>query len=154
MADDNLELVKSLQPAGVDLAEMFAPGAPAGYAPDLSRFAEDFLVEFVSSVPGAARPSYRGLAGFAEGWRDWLEPYASYRIDTEEFIAAGDDVVVLIRVVARTARDGVALDHEPAVVWSIAGGRVIGVRMYLDREDALREAGSAAPAPPAEEPRR
>ena len=81
-----------------------------------------------------------------DGWRDWLEPYASYWMTTEEFIDAGDKVVVLIKVRATTARDGVVVEHDPAVVWTLADGKVVAVRLYLEREDALREAGRGAEA--------
>ena len=135
--------MRSLQPTDVDLVEMFRGDAPPlGPAPgDPSPFTDDFLVEFVASSPLAERITGQGLDGFVNGWRDWLEAYATYRISVEEYIDAGDKVVVLIKVRATTARDGVVVEHDPAVVWTLANGRVVAVRMYLDREDALREAG-------------
>jgi ketosteroid isomerase-like protein len=156
MSSQNVELVRSLQPADADLVKMFVDDAPmpTGFTPDISKFADGFPVEFVSNLPGAERPTYHGLEGFVAGWRDWLEPYASYRARAEEFIDAGDRVVVLIRVRATTARDGVAVDHEPAAVWTIADGKVVALGLYLDRDAAFREAGLAADARPVEQPRR
>jgi ketosteroid isomerase-like protein len=135
--------VRSLQPTDVDLVEMFSGDAtpfgapPAGPLP----FADDFLVEFISNVPGVGRITRRGLDGFVDGWRDWLEAYGTYRISAEEYIDGGDKVVVLIKVRATTARGGVVVEHDPAVVWTLANGSVVAVRMYLEREEALREAG-------------
>ena len=156
MSSENVELVKSLQPADADLVEMFVHDAPipAEFAPDVSLFADRFPIQFVSNLPGAERPTYYGLEGFAAGWQDWLEPYASYRASAEEFIDAGDRVLVLISVRATTARDGVAVDHEPAAVWTIADGKVAGIGLYLDRDSAFREAGLQADTRSAEQPRR
>lgn len=135
--------MRSIQPTDVDLVEMFT-GEATPFGPPTAGplpFADDFLVEFISNVPGVDRISRQGLDGFVEGWRDWLEAYATYRISAEEFVDAGDKVVVLIKVRATTARGGVVIEHDPAVVWTLAEGRVVAVRMYLGREDALREAG-------------
>jgi ketosteroid isomerase-like protein len=76
-----------------------------------------------------------------EGWRDWLTPWASYRIDAEDFIDAGDEVVVFARIKARTARDGVLVEHSPAAVWTIREGKVAGIRFLLERSEALEAAG-------------
>ena len=157
MSRENVELVKTLQPAEADLIETFADADAPPVGPseaELTGFAEDFEVEFVSQVPDAERPSYRGLDGFVTGWRDWLQPWATYRMRVEEYVDAGEKVVALIQVKATTARDGVVVEHAPAAVWTIADGKVVAVRMYLDREDALREAGLSPRGEAVEEPRR
>jgi hypothetical protein len=92
--------------------------------------------------PGTAQPlRYRGLAGMIEGWRDWLSPWASYRIDAEGFLDAGDDVVILVHVRAKTSRDGVVMEHSPAAVWTVEGGRVGRIRFFLERQAALEAVG-------------
>ena len=58
-------------------------------------------------------------------------------MEPERFIAAGDQVVVLIRVVARGHLSGVSLDRETAHIWSIADGRVTRCEVYFDRSEAL-----------------
>ena len=91
---------------------------------------------------GSIQPSTsRGLQGFAEAWRDWLEPWESYYIEAEEFIDAGDEVVSLTRVLAQTTRDAVAVEHRPAAVWSLRAGKIARVRFYLDRGEAIEAAG-------------
>jgi ketosteroid isomerase-like protein len=144
LSRENVEIVRSLQPSSIDLVEMFAAGDsprlpfPEEYA---ARFVTDFRAEFISNASGAEGPEWHGLQGFVQGWRDWLEPWASYRITAEEFIDAGDEVVVFARVEARTARDAVAVEHEPAAVWTLEEGKVVGIRMYLERARALEDAG-------------
>jgi ketosteroid isomerase-like protein len=139
----NVELIKELQPTGVDMVELVSGDAfdspPFDAADDL--FDTEFEVSFIA--PDHSSMEYRGHEGFVAGWREWLTAWASYRIEAEEFFDAGDDVVVFIHVEARTARDGVVMEHSPAGVWSLRDGKVVGLRMYLDREDAMTAVGLA-----------
>ena len=68
-------------------------------------------------------------------------PWESYYIEAEEFIDAGEEVVTLTRVLAQTTRDSVAVEHRPAAVWSLRQGKIVRVRFYLERDEALEAAG-------------
>jgi len=84
---------------------------------------------------------FRGPAGLKR-WIDSIrEIWDEWRMEQERFIAAGDRVVVLIRVVARGHLSGVALDRETAHIWSVAEGRVTRCEVYFDRSEALDAAG-------------
>ena len=140
---ENVELIKSILPEEIDLAEvingpdpgqMFA-GVPKG------RVAPDLEVLFAPPQSGGPGLAYKGLEGLVEGWRDWLLPWHSYWMRAEEFIEAGDNVVVHVRVAARTERDGVAVEHSPSSVWTVKDGRIVAVRFYLERDGALSFAG-------------
>jgi ketosteroid isomerase-like protein len=149
MSQENVEVVKRAQPSGVDtgidMVQLFRASTapdPAATGLDVTAFESDFEVEFIASEAGASiRPASRGFQGFAEGWRDWLEPWESYYIEIEEFIDAGDEVVSLVRVHAQTARDTVPIEHWPAAVWSVREGKIVRVRFYLERVEALEVAG-------------
>jgi ketosteroid isomerase-like protein len=149
MSQENVDVVKRAQPlginTGVDMAKLFRASTaldPAAMGVDVTAFESDFEVEFIASQAGMAiRPSSRGFEGFAEGWRDWLEPWESYYNEVEEYIDAGNEVVSLVRVQAKTARDAVPVEHRPAAVWSVREGRIFRVRFYLDRDEALQAAG-------------
>jgi len=146
MSQENVEIVKRVQASGVDLAEVFRASTlpdPAATGIDLTAFDQNFETEFIARrSAGAVRPGVsHGLQGFAEAWRDWLEPWESYYIEAEEFIDAGDEVVSLTRVQARTTRDAVAIEHRPGAVWSLRGGKIVRVRFFLGRDEALEAAG-------------
>jgi ketosteroid isomerase-like protein len=146
MSQENVEVVKRVQVSGLDLAELFRASTvpdPSATGIDLTAFESDFETEFIARrVFGSIPPrTSRGLQGFAEAWRDWLEPWESYYIEAEEFIDAGDEVVSLTRVLAQTTRDTVAVEHRPAAVWSLREGKIVRVRFYLDRGEALEAAG-------------
>jgi ketosteroid isomerase-like protein len=139
MSEENVELVRALQPSGgVDLAELFA-GEPSAFVDAMAPLLDpSFECAFIANESsGFTTMGYRGAEGFAEGWREWLSPWESYRIDAEEFIDAGEQVVVLARVQARTRRGGVDMEHAPGAVWTIEDGRVRRVEFYLERSQAL-----------------
>jgi ketosteroid isomerase-like protein len=144
MSAENVELVRSLQPTDVDLVELFggeatATALTAGNNPGI--VSPDAAIEFVAAEPGLSRPQYRGVEGLIEGWRDWLEGWDSYVLRVEELLDAGGQVVALVRIKARTTRDGVEVEHAPAAVWTIEDGTVVGLTFYLNREQALAAAG-------------
>jgi ketosteroid isomerase-like protein len=70
-----------------------------------------------------------------------LEAWEERRLEPEEFIDAGDDVVVLLHEYRRGKGSGVELETETAVVVAVSGGRVVRIQGYMDREAALEAAG-------------
>jgi ketosteroid isomerase-like protein len=145
MSRENVEVVRSLQPSGIDLVEVFEgqrfEQVPA-FADPRELFAPEFECSFISSPStGSVRLSYRGPQGLIEGWRDWLAAWDGYWLEAEDFIDGGDQVVVKVRVHARTRRGGVEMEHAPAAVWTFADGRVVRIEFYLERAHALEAAG-------------
>jgi ketosteroid isomerase-like protein len=70
-----------------------------------------------------------------------LEAWEERRLEPEEFIDAGDDVVVLLHEYRRGKGSGVELETETAVVVAVSGGRVVRIQGYMDRGAALAAAG-------------
>jgi ketosteroid isomerase-like protein len=58
----------------------------------------------------------------------------------EEFIDAGDKVVVGTRVSGR-GRDGIQVEVRVHAIWEIRDDKLVRFRMYADRERALHAAG-------------
>jgi ketosteroid isomerase-like protein len=146
----NVELVRSLQPAGADLVQMFKDARPQELA-TLVGLSELFDPALESSFvagesSGAPTLTYHGIAGLIDGWREWLEAWDSYLIEAEEFIGCGDEVVAMVRVRATTRRGAVVMEHAPAAVWGFTGGKVARLDFYLDRAQALQAARARADA--------
>jgi ketosteroid isomerase-like protein len=80
---------------------------------------------------------FRGRAGLKRWIGSITEIWEEWRMEQERFIAAGDQVVVLIRVLARGHLSGLGLDRETAHVWSIEDGCVTRCEVYFDRSDAM-----------------
>ena len=70
-----------------------------------------------------------------------LEAWEERRLEAEEFIDAGDNVVVLLHEYRRGRGSGVELETKTAVVVAVSGGRVVRIQGYMDRDAALEAAG-------------
>jgi ketosteroid isomerase-like protein len=144
MSRENVELVKRVQPSGVDLVELFADDSEglAVSGEDEARFDDDFEVRFISEyTSGPTELEGQGAEGLAAAWQEWLTPFKSYRLELEEVIDAGENVVTFVRIDARTERDDVLMRHEPAAIWRFREGKLVGLHFYLDRAEALEAAG-------------
>jgi ketosteroid isomerase-like protein len=134
------------------IAEAMAPGDFVALLED-----EERLLAAASAVEPFADPEfetemigpeylpepavYKGLEGYVEAWRDWLAPYESYRAELEDWIDAGDKVVLLVRQVALTKDGGVPIEAASAVVFSFREGKLVRLEFHLDRERAMKAAG-------------
>jgi hypothetical protein len=144
MSNQNVELVKTILPGEVDMVEVLAsvnPIAALGVPPNA--VSPDLEVLFAAPRTGGPGLSYHGIDGFAEGWRDWLSPWQSYRIELEEVIDVGDQVLSLVRVKARTSRHGVEVEHRPAAIWTVMDGKVVAMRFFLEQSEAFEYLGLA-----------
>jgi ketosteroid isomerase-like protein len=142
MSSANVELVKAILPPEIDFVALVREADPAAAASiDLSLLAEDLEISFVPGVD-AAESVFRGIDGMLEGWLEWLTPWETYDLTTEEYIDAGEHVVVLAVIRGRTSRDHVLVEHRPAAVVTVRDGRVVRMRFYLDRTEALEAAGA------------
>ncbi len=146
MSAANVELIKRVFPGNIDVAEVLASDDPASaFIGDLSVIAPDLVVEFSGGISGGPPVRYQGLVGLIEGWRDWLTPWETYRLEPEDYIDAGDRVITLARVRGRTSRHGVELEHNPAAVWTLEDGWVTEARFFLERPSAFEFAGLTPP---------
>jgi ketosteroid isomerase-like protein len=85
--------------------------------------------------------TYRGLEGFLEFWTDWLEPWASFSIETEAILDAGDKVVQVARQTGRTDDQSAPIESQGAAVMTFQDGRLTRIEFHLDRERAMKAAG-------------
>ena len=70
-----------------------------------------------------------------------LEAWEERRLEAEEFIDAGDNVVVLLLEYRRGRGSGIELETKTAVVVGVSEGRVVRLQGYMDRDAALKAAG-------------
>jgi ketosteroid isomerase-like protein len=88
--------------------------------------------------------SYRGHEAVRQFWRDWLEPFESFEAHAEEFIDAGNKVIVPWRAAARGKASGAAVEMHRSNVYSISNGRVNRVDVFETKAEALTAAGLPA----------
>jgi ketosteroid isomerase-like protein len=143
MSQDNIELVKRSYGWLEELREA-KPHALEHAFRDC--FDEGLEVRIPDAYPEGAQV-FRGR----EGLRRWVastkEIWDEWRFEPERFLDAGDQVVALVRVVARGGSSGVSLDRETAHLWTLRDRRVTRCEVYLDRSEALEaiRLGDATP---------
>jgi hypothetical protein len=134
MSKENLELVRAIYDA-------FAAGDIGGV---LGRMAPDMVWNEADSFIYADGNPYRGhdaiLSGvFARLGGEW-DAFAAV---PEEFLDAGDTIVVLGRYRGTHKATGNTLDAQLAHVWRIEGGKAVAFQQYTDTLQAARVAGAA-----------
>ena len=78
-------------------------------------------------------------------WLDWMEAWESYRVEVEELLDAGNDVVVLVRDYGRRAGMETEVSVRGASVWTVRDGKVARIAFYPNRQEALEAAGLRDP---------
>ena len=84
---------------------------------------------------------YRGHEGLARWLEDWGAAWAEWSIEVDEFIDAGDSVVILIRMNTEGRGSGIKAQRQDALVYGITQGLITRVDYYNDRAEALKAVG-------------
>ena len=84
---------------------------------------------------------YRGHEGVREAFRIWMGTWADYRQERDDPIDAGDEVIVPTREYGRGKGSGVALERPTFGVWTMRDGKVVLIRFYSTRAEALEAVG-------------
>ena len=128
MSEENVELVR----AGIDAYNRRDLDAI------LQHMASDFVFDRSRSIS-----LNRGVLTLDE-FRRWMEEmWATFevqRFEADEFIEAGESVVVPVTVHAR-GREGIEAQAHTAVVYTFRDGAVTRMAMYNELQEALEAAG-------------
>ena len=84
---------------------------------------------------------YRGHAGFGRWIQDWSAAWSEDSIEPEQFLDAGERVVVFIRQRTTGQGSGVVLEREDAMVFGIRDRSIARLDYYNDRAQALKAVG-------------
>ena len=106
-------------------------------------YAEDIVWDLSNSRRTALGidPIYHGHEGVRQFWRDGLSVSGEVDLELEELIDAGDQVVAVTREHGVGRASGVPVASIAVSVWTFAGGKVIQMRVFDDRQQALEAAG-------------
>jgi ketosteroid isomerase-like protein len=85
-------------------------------------------------------PSY-GVEGAMRIRNQWLDTWDEHRIDLEEVIEEGDNVVALIHITARGKASGVEVDVRLHGHFKVRDDKVVYLFEHEDRAAALEAAG-------------
>jgi ketosteroid isomerase-like protein len=132
MSRENLEFVRSLYGAW-ERGDFFSS---VGWAhPE---------IEFVFA-DGPTPGSWRGLAGMAEGFREFLSAWKEVSLTVEEYRDLDDErVLVFVQYSGRGKTSGLQLGQmrtRTAGLFHVRDGQVTRLVLYWDRERALADLG-------------
>jgi ketosteroid isomerase-like protein len=83
----------------------------------------------------------RGYKEVASYLRGWFDSWDAYVPRPQKFIDAGDQVVVVVKLRARGKGSRFEIEEEMADVFTLDGGNIVQLRLYVDRDVALDSAG-------------
>jgi uncharacterized protein len=89
----------------------------------------------------AEEPPIHGRDAVIEYLQRWEEPWDDYEAEGEEFIDAGDSVVVTFHAKGRGRASGIEVDARSYQVYSLHNGKLARMDEYTDRREALQAAG-------------
>jgi uncharacterized protein len=92
-------------------------------------------------VPGPGGGIYHGHDGVRELWADARNIFGDFRNEPERMIAAGDRLVVLVRICGWGKESGVEVEAKIAHLHTFRGGKVVRVESYEDRGEAMLAIG-------------
>jgi ketosteroid isomerase-like protein len=134
MSRENVEIVRQLYDAYArgDLATVY------------SIFDEEVEWDIARSPLadlGLAR-IYRGHEGIREFWREWFAVWGRVQFSYDEFIDAGEKVLVVLRQRMLGRSSGIELSMDSYVqAWTLSEGKIVRMEYFPTREEALEAAG-------------
>jgi ketosteroid isomerase-like protein len=85
---------------------------------------------------------YRGRDEVVQGFVEYFEVWERMEMRAVKFIDAGtEDVVVFHHEVAKGRESGAVVETDTGTVQTVRNGKIIRVRSYMDRRQALEAAG-------------
>jgi ketosteroid isomerase-like protein len=131
MSAENIELVRAATEA---MERGDAEGALA---------ALDTEIEWHATVGGVDEGRVaRGHDEVVQGFLDYFEVWERIELRAEDFIdAGGEEVVVFFHEVAKGRKSGIVVETDTGTINTVRNGKIVRVRSYMDRDEALRAAG-------------
>jgi ketosteroid isomerase-like protein len=86
---------------------------------------------------------YRGHAGYGRWLEDWASAWSKFTLEPEEFIDAGEHVIVVLRMKATGRGSGVTLERQDALVVELRDGLAVRIDYFNNKEQALEAVGLA-----------
>lgn len=139
--DATVEALVGLIPEG-DWVDALVDGDSAARRRELlaTLATPDFEIAMVG--PGGFTGTFSGPGAFDDAWRDWLEPFASYRVERNPEIQRTDDAVVFFgrQIVTPKGSDN-PMETDAATVAFFEDGKLRRIEFHLEPDSALRAAG-------------
>lgn len=100
--------------------------------------------DFETTTPSALAvepDTYRGPEGVRRWMDAWGDTMDEIRFEIDELVDAGERVVAVTRLVARSRTTELEFEQRVAMVWTLRDGLAVRLEPYATREEALRDVG-------------
>jgi ketosteroid isomerase-like protein len=84
---------------------------------------------------------FHGHDGLLQLMADWMEGFEEWSYRAEEYVDAGDQVIVHIRQWGRGAGSGAQVEADNWIVYTVEDGLITRFQIYTDRGQAYAAAG-------------
>jgi ketosteroid isomerase-like protein len=101
------------------------------------------LVWDVSKLGWPDRQIYHGPAGAMQFNAEWSDAWDDWALEPEEYIDAGERVVVILNQRGRSKATGIPVEMRFAQVWTLRDGQGIRMQLYASVDEALQDVGLA-----------
>jgi uncharacterized protein len=128
MSQENVETIRTMLSAWV-----------AGRFEQALTFFDPDVVWDVQTRPDGG--IYHGMDEVQEGLRTWLGTWTDYSATFDEYIDAGDHVIVVGTERGTAKASGIEVNRPSAIVYTLRGGKIVLAKNYTDRSEALGATG-------------
>jgi ketosteroid isomerase-like protein len=128
MSETNVEIVRRIY-------EAWESGSPADSG------LLDPEIEWVNPSAAIEPGTRKGVESFGAAAESVADSFEGARVDFEEFIDAGDRVVVIGTLHGRGRGSGAEVERRQGYVWTIRDGKAVRFEWYNSAEEALSAAG-------------
>ena len=135
MSLENVEIVRQ----GFDVWEAAWDSGADDLGPLLAIFDDDLVTRRLAPMPDPG--TWRGLEGLLAVLTEWIDTFDEFTMKGEEFIDAGDQVVVRVAQEGRGDDSGVPVTGTFWFVLGVGDGKVVTLDMYATREEAIEAVG-------------
>ena len=131
MSQANVEVVRRL-------FDLYGRG---DYAAAAECLAPDVVYEVGQELPLTGREAVLGM------WERWDSTWEELETTPEEFVDAGDEILVTVHYTARGRGSGIPYEERLFDVYSFSDGECVRKREFRERAEALAAAGLAPEGP-------
>ena len=85
--------------------------------------------------------THHGRDGFERFLRGWLESFDGFRVEPEQVVERGDDLVVVVHQTGTGRASGLPVETRLAHVWTVADGKAVRWEAVADPEEAVGDDG-------------
>jgi uncharacterized protein len=128
VSHENVEIVRRAH-------EAFERG---GFAETAALLHPEFAMDQIPRHPEAG--TYPGETA-AKSMNEWVGAFEDFRAEPEEFIDAGDRVVVVLHEHGRARGSTSDLDHRYGIVYTLRDKRIARMQWFNDKAEALEAVG-------------